>query len=68
MAVSTATAAVAVALGTASVAGGDPYPLCNRDSACGTGWYTSPVTVSWELNGASNDGGCGTQNYSPGTQ
>ncbi len=45
---------VAMALVIASAASGDPYPLCNGLPACKTGWYTSPVTVTWDLNGGSN--------------
>ncbi len=50
-------------LACASVASADAaLPVCNGQ-ACGTGWYTSPVTLSWNLNGGSNDGGCASQYY-----
>lgn len=58
---------VAMALVIASAASGDPYPLCNGLPACKTGWYTSPVTVTWDLNGGSNLAGCASQYYAQDT-
>ncbi len=50
-------------LACAGVASADAaLPLCNGET-CGTGWYTSPVTLSWNLSGGSNDGGCASQYY-----
>jgi hypothetical protein len=66
-ALAVALVAVAVSLMTASVAWGDPAPLCNGQPSCSTGWYTSPVTVSWSLGGGTNAGGCATQMYAQDT-
>src|SRR5262249_27936252 len=52
----------------APVASGDvPFPGCNRQPECSSGWYTSPVSVTWNLNGSSNGGGCASQSYSDDT-
>ncbi len=67
VALAVALVAVAVSLMTASVAWGDPSPLCNGQPDCSTGWYTSPVTVSWNLDGGTNAGGCATQMYAQDT-
>jgi len=50
----------------ASVAMADPSPLCNGQ-ACTGGWYTTPVTFSWNPGTGTNEGGCGAQNYSGDT-
>ena len=47
----------------ASAALGDPIPLCNGHPCVNGAWYTSSVSVTWELNGDSNGGGCAPQNY-----
>jgi hypothetical protein len=47
----------------ASVAWGDPIPLCNGQQCVIGAWYTSSVSVTWDLNGDSNGGGCAPQNY-----
>jgi len=67
LALAVALVAVAVSLMSASVAWGDPSPLCNGQANCSTGWYTSPVTVSWNLDGGTNAGGCATQAYTQDT-
>jgi hypothetical protein len=58
-----ALAVVAVSLMGASVALGDPIAECNGQPCVRGAWYTSPVSVNWELNGDSNGGGCSPQNY-----
>jgi hypothetical protein len=58
---------VGVWLAVASVAWGAPIPLCNGQANCSTGWYTSPVSVSWNLNGGTNGGGCASQTYTQDT-
>lgn len=63
-----ALALVAVAVMVApAVAWGQPSPLCNGRPTCSSGWYTSPVTVSWNLDGGTNAGGCATQAYNQDT-
>ncbi len=62
-AVAVALVAVAVSLMTASVAWGDPSPLCNGQPCIRGAWYTTAVSVIWDLNGDSNGGGCAPQNY-----
>jgi hypothetical protein len=58
---------VVVVMVAPAVAWGQPIPLCNGRPACGSGWYTSPVTVSWDLDGGTNVGGCATQAYNQDT-
>jgi hypothetical protein len=55
--------AVALALAAPAVAQADPVPLCNGQLCVIGHWYTSPVAVTWDLNGGSNGGGCAPQNY-----
>ncbi len=50
-----------------AVAWSQPIPLCNGQPNCGSGWYTKPVTVSWDLGGGTNAGGCATQAYNQDT-
>jgi hypothetical protein len=59
--------AVAVALMGASVARADPTALCNGQQCINGIWYTGPVSVTWDLNGGSNGGGCAPQNYTADT-
>ena len=59
--------AVGVWLAGASLAWGAPIPLCNGVPRCSAGWYTSPVSVSWNLNGGTNGGGCASQTYTQDT-
>jgi hypothetical protein len=54
---------VAVSLMGASVASADPSPVCNGQPCVIGAWYTSPVSLTWNLNGDSNGGGCSPQNY-----
>jgi hypothetical protein len=56
-----------VSLMAASAAWADPSPVCNGQANCSAGWYTSPVTVSWNLDGGTNAGGCATQMYAQDT-
>ncbi len=46
---------------------GQPTPLCNGQPDCSSGWYTSPITVSWDVNGGKNAGGCAAQAYDADT-
>jgi hypothetical protein len=56
-----------VSLATATVAWGDATPLCNGQPCIKGLWYTSPVSVTWDLKGDNNGGGCAPQNYSADT-
>jgi hypothetical protein len=56
-------AAIAVSLMGASVAWSDPIADCNGQPCVNGVWYTSPVSVTWDLNGGNNGGGCSPQNY-----
>lgn len=60
--VGTALVVVAVMAMGASVAWGEPVPLCNGQPCVQGAWYASRVSVTWELNGDINDGGCAPQN------
>lgn len=48
-----------------------PFAECTPQggvqSVCGSGWYTNPVAVVWNLNGTSPNGGCSSQEYSRDT-
>jgi hypothetical protein len=56
--------AVAVAVAVAAApAIADPAPVCNGQPCTPGRWYTSPISVTWDLNGGSNAGGCAPQNY-----
>jgi hypothetical protein len=47
----------------APAAWGDPTPICNGQQCVRGLWYTSPVSLTWNLNGGTNGGGCAPQNY-----
>jgi hypothetical protein len=61
--------AMATALGGASVVWADqaPTPECTPEGGpeaeCGPSWYTTAVSVSWQLNGGEVPEGCASQNY-----
>ena len=57
---------VAVVVVAPAVAWAGAVPICNGQS-CDSGWYTSSVTVTWDLNGGSNAGGCAPQAYNQDT-
>jgi hypothetical protein len=69
MRVRIAAAAVVVAfwLIGAGAAWGDPIPLCNGQQCVQGKWYTSSVSVTWNLGGDTNGGGCEPQNYGTDT-
>jgi len=58
--------AVAVMAMGASVAWGDPFPVCNGQ-LCNGGWYTTPESVTWNLNGGTTAEGCSPQSYTQDT-
>jgi hypothetical protein len=67
LALAVALVAVAVSLMAASVAWGDPVADCNGQPCVKGAWYTSPVSVTWQLGSDSNGGGCAPQNYAADT-
>ena len=58
--------AIGLWLALPAVAWGQPSALCNGQT-CGDGWYTTPVSVTWNLDGGTNAGGCAPQSYSQDT-
>jgi len=62
-----AVAVVMVVMVAPAVASADPVPLCNGQTCIVGRWYTSPVSVTWNLGTDSNGGGCSPQNYSADT-
>jgi hypothetical protein len=61
-------AGLAAWLAVASAAWGDaPFPQCNAAPGCSNGWYGGPVSLTWNLNGATNNGGCAPQTYASDT-
>lgn len=61
--IATGVVVVALWLVGAGAASGDPVPLCNGQQCVQGKWYTSAVSVTWNLGGDSNGGGCSPQNY-----
>lgn len=60
--------AVAVAvLAAPALASADPIPLCNGQPCVKGHWYTSSVSVTWNLNGETNMAGCASQTYKQDT-
>lgn len=57
---------VAVVAVAPAVASAGAIPVCDGGS-CSSGWYTAPVTVTWNLNGGTNAGGCAPQAYNQDT-
>lgn len=54
--------AVAVLMVAPAVAWGQASAVCNGQ-LCSSGWYTTPVSTSWNLNGEPNVAGCAPQTY-----
>jgi hypothetical protein len=58
-----AVAVAMAALAAPAVALADPLALCNGQPCVNGHWYTSTVSVTWNLNGEANLAGCAAQTY-----
>jgi hypothetical protein len=62
-----AVAVAVLAVVAPAVASADPIALCNGQPCVKGHWYTSTVSVSWNLNGETNLAGCASQTYKQDT-